>query len=81
MLQGTALPTDPCGDASIRLFSANDECSRTIQGLLSGNDSTLMNLYNGDCPTRFHEYAITCSGMFGGSDGFVSKLFCCSMHV
>ena len=66
------MPADACGNATINLFSGNDECSMSVQALFDDNTTVLMNLYNGDCPTRFHAYVTACSGIFGNDADEVS---------
>lgn len=39
------------------------------------NELALMNLYSGDCPTRFHAYATACSEMFGNSSAEASTTY------
>ena len=50
----------------------NDSCSISIQQLFSGDTSSLINLYLGDCPTRFQSYATACSEQFGDGANEVS---------
>ena len=68
------MPNDECGIAYINLLGKDDNCSRTAEGLFGdGNDTSLINLYLGDCPTRFHNYATACSESFGNSSDDVSS--------
>ena len=84
VLQGTALPADECSTATIALFGEDDECSMSVQELFFSDNSTennnstesvILNLYNGDCPTRFLSYATACSEIFGdGADEVINIL-------
>ena len=47
----------------------------SVRGLFfEDNELAIINLYNGDCPTRFYEYATACSGVFGDSSNEVSNM-------
>lgn len=56
----------------------NDNCSRAIQQLFGGGAGSLIDLYLGDCPTRFQAYASACSEQFGNSSDEVST--CNKLH-
>ena len=75
IIQGSTLPVDACGTASVILLGPNDECSRTVQNLFGDSNVSLVSLYNGDCPTRFHAYATDCSELFGNNSNSVSKKY------
>ena len=38
------------------------------------NEYAIINLYNGDCPTRFYAYATECSELFGNNTDEVSNI-------
>ena len=71
-LQGSAIQIDPCAAATATVQGVNDNCSRAIQQLFGGGAGSLIDLYLGDCPTRFQAYASTCSEQFGNSSDEVS---------
>ena len=84
MLQGTPLPADECGTATIALFGGDDECSMSVQELFfndNSTDSVILNLYNGDCPTRFLAYATACSEMFGDGADEVNNIILSVVHL
>ena len=39
-----------------------------------GNENAIINLYNGDCPTRFYAYATECSELFVNNTDEVSNI-------
>ena len=84
VLQDTLLPTDECDIASIALFDGDDECSMSAQELFFNDNSTesvTLNLYNGDCPTRFLAYATACSKTFGDSADEVNNMILSVVHL
>ena len=67
MLQGSTLPSQntssSCTNATTNLSGPNDECSRAVRELFNdgNNDSSMISvIFNGDCPTRLHDYATFC---------------------
>lgn len=61
MLQGSIpRPTDRCTNETINIFTRDDHCSRGVQALLSGNESALIYLVDGDCPFQFHHFIEGC---------------------
>ena len=84
VLQGTPLPADECGTASIALFGGDDECSMSVRDLFFTDNSTgseLINLHNGDCPTRFLAYATACSEILGDSADEVNNMILSVVHL
>ena len=84
LLQGNPLPADECGTASIALFGRHDECSMSVWELLfndNSTDSVILNLYNGDCPTRFLAYATACSESFGDDADEVNNMILSVVHL
>ena len=75
-LQGTLLPPDLCDVAAINLYDRNDECSRTVRALFADDTSALLNLYYGDCPTRFYNFASVCRELLGSDRDVVSTYVC-----
>lgn len=78
-LQGSAVPPSPCSSAISSFFGANDDCSRAAKALLSGNESALVDLYSGGCPTQFRDFATSCSDVFGdevNKNVFIEYLSC-----
>ena len=47
----------------------------SVLALFEDNELAIVNLYNGDCPTRFHAYASACSELFGDSGAEVYKYY------
>lgn len=68
VLQGSTLPTSECSDATVNIYSPNDTCSRGVQYLFNDNDDAIGYLFNGDCPTRFHEYITACNDVFNSDE-------------
>ena len=58
--QGSTITTVECRTANNSLFLPNDICSISAQQLLNDNDSAIVNMFSGDCPTRFHAYVNAC---------------------
>ena len=84
VLQGTPLPADKCSTATIALFGGDDECSMSVQELFFNDnrtDSVILNLYNGDCPTRFLAYATACSKKFGDGADEVNDMILSIVHL
>ena len=84
VLQATPLPTDECDIANIALFDGDDECSMSARELFFNRDSTdndIINLYNGDCPTRLLAYATACSESFGDSADEVNNMILSVVHI
>ena len=69
------MPPTQCDNATVDFFAANDECSRTVQDLFSNRDA-VVNLYDGDCPMRFNDYATVCRDAFGDQ---VTNVQCVTM--
>ena len=62
LLQGSTLPLTECDNATVALYGPDDDCSRTLQYLVTGNEvAAIMSLIAGDCPTRFSQYLIACN--------------------
>ena len=49
-------------------LGGDDQCSRAVQGLFSGNESAIVGLYYGDCPMWFLNYTTVCSDYFGDDE-------------
>ena len=64
-LQGSALPPTQCDNATIDFFTASTECSRTVASYFNGIESAIVNLYDGNCPMQFNDYATVCSDAYG----------------
>ena len=65
MLQGSTLPPTQCDTATIDFFTTNIQCSRTVANLFHGNESAVANLYDGNCPMQFNDYATACIDAYG----------------
>ena len=84
VLQGTPLPTDECDIASVALFDGDDECSMSARELFFNDNSTesvILNLYDGDCPTRFLAYTTACSETFGNNADEVNNMILSIVHI
>ena len=75
VLQGNSIPitNSPCGTAYVDLFTVNDGCARSVQSLVSGNESAMRDLFYGDCPSRLYNYFTACSTEEDNNDDEVRK--------
>lgn len=65
MLQGTTLPPTQCDTATINFFTSPDECNRAVASLLDDNENAIVNLFDGNCPMQFNNYAMVCGDAYG----------------
>jgi len=47
--------------------TTGDACSMAVTGLFNDDISNIANLYTGDCPARFQEFANGCTSLFGNT--------------
>ena len=73
LLQGNTIPSAECSNATVSFFSTDDQCSRAVEEIFSGNESAIVGLYYGDCPMRFLNYATVCSDSYGDEVNNIRK--------
>ena len=66
------MPSNPCDEATTKLLGVGDNCTRTASRLFGGGDASILDLYDGDCPTRFYAFATACNASFGNESEAVS---------
>ena len=72
-LQGSTLPPTECSDATVDLFSVDDQCTRALHDVIGGNSTVLYGVYFDDCPMRFLNYATACNDTISDE---VSNILC-----
>ena len=54
-------------EIGIAAVTTGDACSMAVTGLFSDDLSNIANLYTGDCPARFQEFANGCTSLIGNT--------------